>query len=552
MSTPRWTKVWEYGWQPPEPGLCGSGSIVLDQPKCVMPSVEGTTMIADSHGSRILECDWTGRISHQSRVSSCGRPYMRPMYFGQAQDRKVLVVDPHCRVVDLRSWPSCTGRCLLFDNETGRPWHAMQMENGQFLVCASAGIFECSFERAPRRLAGCDEIDNPRVAIRLPNGNTLVSDSGGHQVVELGPSGVVWRFGRKGIPGSNDGELCVPCGIQRLANGNTLIADSGNHRVVEVGACGRLEWVYGDGEAGHGPRRLWNPKWAQRLPTGMTLITNTENNCVIAVDPDGRMIGELGRPKAGRCLLDRPRSIVSGKSGQLLITDTRHSRVLEIDRQGTVIWSHGGRKQSSDVLHWPRYADYDGRLLCVADGLNNRIIWLSRDGVVVKSIMELGGYPLRDPHHVSISPFGLVLTDTGNNRVVRIAADGEVVWQCWSLSDPHAAVGTPDGGALIVDTGNSRLVRVDIGGSIMWDSTQASHHDILQLRKPRMLQVLPDGSYLVVDTGNDRILLLDEEYTVIGEITADFTGLRFAYLTSEQTLLVADTGSNRVLELQYR
>ncbi|MBN8248163.1 MAG: hypothetical protein J0L84_12055 [Verrucomicrobia bacterium] len=67
----------------------------------------------------------------------------------------------------------------------------------------------------------------PFTAIRLDNGNTLVSLTHGNQVAEFDPRGaLVWRV-------SNDdvgGRFQDPCGSQRLANGNTVV---GSHAAIK-------------------------------------------------------------------------------------------------------------------------------------------------------------------------------------------------------------------------------------------------------------------------------------------------------------------------------
>ena len=64
----------------------------------------------------------------------------------------------------------------------------------------------------------------PFSASRLANGNTLIAQSGGGQVVEVDRSGkVVW---------TKNG-LSTPYDAQRLENGNTLIATSQGYREVD-------------------------------------------------------------------------------------------------------------------------------------------------------------------------------------------------------------------------------------------------------------------------------------------------------------------------------
>lgn len=83
----------------------------------------------------------------------------------------------------------------------------------------------------------------PFTAIRLENGNTLVSLTHGNQVVEFGRNGsVAWRVTNREV----SGHLKDPCGVQRLANGNTVI---GSHAatqgvsIIEVTPDLRIVWT---------------------------------------------------------------------------------------------------------------------------------------------------------------------------------------------------------------------------------------------------------------------------------------------------------------------
>lgn len=86
----------------------------------------------------------------------------------------------------------------------------------------------------------------PFTAIRLENGNALVSLTHGNKVVEFEKSGkVVWQVSNADFP--TDKPFADPCGVQRLPNGNTVIASygtSGPIKVFEVTPEKKLVWKY--------------------------------------------------------------------------------------------------------------------------------------------------------------------------------------------------------------------------------------------------------------------------------------------------------------------
>ena len=114
----------------------------------------------------------------------------------------------------------------------------------------------------------CPELDlnYPNDANYLENGNLLITNRDDHWVFEVDtslcngtPDGeIVWSFGVKGVPRtvSNNGDLLhlnSPHNADRLPNGNTVIADSGpmfsSSRVIEVdpdypGEPNKIVWNY--------------------------------------------------------------------------------------------------------------------------------------------------------------------------------------------------------------------------------------------------------------------------------------------------------------------
>lgn len=85
----------------------------------------------------------------------------------------------------------------------------------------------------------------PFTAIRLENGNTLVSLTHGNRVVELDAQGkIVWIVGNSDFDGD---PLADPCGVQRLPNGNTVIASYGakdGFKLLEIDREKKMVWSY--------------------------------------------------------------------------------------------------------------------------------------------------------------------------------------------------------------------------------------------------------------------------------------------------------------------
>lgn len=83
----------------------------------------------------------------------------------------------------------------------------------------------------------------PFTAIRLDNGNTLVSLTHGNKVAEFNSQGeIVWKVTNEHV----NGLFKDPCGSQRLANGNTVVgshAATSGISMVEVTPDHRIVWT---------------------------------------------------------------------------------------------------------------------------------------------------------------------------------------------------------------------------------------------------------------------------------------------------------------------
>lgn len=111
-------------------------------------------------------------------------------------------------------------------------------------------------------------LTGPHNGSRLANGNTLICNSSGtpNRVVEVTPGdSVVWQYAT-GLSWSR----CA----QRLPNGNTLITDSQHNRVIEIDEAGTIVWTLSSG--------LSMPYQATRLENGNTIVSTGAR--VIEVD----------------------------------------------------------------------------------------------------------------------------------------------------------------------------------------------------------------------------------------------------------------------------
>lgn len=132
---------------------------------------------------------------------------------------------------------------------------ARKLPNGNYLVphllafavkeYTPSGKVVNVFKTDSQELGSRDSVNWPFTAIRLSNGNTLVSLTHGNKVVEFNQrSEVVWKVSNLDV---KERPFQDPCGIQRLPNGNTVIASYGAKQGVklfEITPNKELVWSY--------------------------------------------------------------------------------------------------------------------------------------------------------------------------------------------------------------------------------------------------------------------------------------------------------------------
>jgi outer membrane protein assembly factor BamB len=147
------------------------------------------------------------------------------------------------------------------DNAHMQTRMARKLGNGNYLVphllafavkeYAPDGTIVSTIRTDLPELGGREARVWPFTAIRLADGNTLVTLTNGNRVVEFDAAGkVVWKLTNEDV----GGRFADPCGAQRLANGNTVICSYGQKdpakpKLLEVTRSGEVVWEYFHPEA---------------------------------------------------------------------------------------------------------------------------------------------------------------------------------------------------------------------------------------------------------------------------------------------------------------
>lgn len=191
----------------------------------------------------------------------------------------------------------------------------------------------------------------------LANGNLLLH-TGPATVAEMTPAKeVVWQYTASPQPASG-GKVEIHA-FQRLPDGLTMVAESGNRRIVEVDQAGKIVKevpLVVDKPHPHRDTRL-----ARKLANGNYLVCHEGDGVVREYDGSGKVVWSYTLDLAGR-----PRSPGHGpeghgtevfsslrlKNGNTLIGCGNGNRVIEVKPSGEIVWSIEQNELPGITLAW--------------------------------------------------------------------------------------------------------------------------------------------------------------------------------------------------------
>lgn len=227
----------------------------------------------------------------------------------------------------------------------------------------------------------------------LPNGNILVSTAPDN-VVEISPDKqVVWKHQAKPKPGYT-GRVEIH-GFQRLPNGNTLVSETGNLRLVEVDKNDQI--VKEVPLTVEHPNSHRDTRLVRKLDTGNYLVCHEGDGTVREYDPQGKVVWSYvvdlnGRPRSDGHGPEGHGVEVFGAirlpNGNTMIAGGNNNRVLEVNRDGKIVWSIDQKELPGITLAWVTTLQYlpNGHLIfgnTHAGPENPQLIEVTRDKKVV-------------------------------------------------------------------------------------------------------------------------------------------------------------------------
>jgi hypothetical protein len=224
----------------------------------------------------------------------------------------------------------------------------------------------------------------------LPNGNILFHN--GPTVKEVTPGKeIVWQYTSKAKEGYT-GKFSVHA-FERLPNGLTMIAESGNQRLIEVDKDGKI--VHEIPLTVDKPSAGSDTRMVRSVPGGGYLVAHEADGKVREYDRNGKVVWEYaldmnGLP-ASPGLTGHGVNVFGVKrmpNGNTLIAGGNNNRVFEVDKAGKIVWSVESKDLPGIKLAWVTSLDVlpNGDLIfgnSHAGPDNPQLIEVTRDKKVV-------------------------------------------------------------------------------------------------------------------------------------------------------------------------
>jgi outer membrane protein assembly factor BamB len=336
------------------------------------------------------------------------------------------------------------------------------------------------------------------------SGSPGATASTGATPSSAGPSGVAASGSTSPSPAASSGGSIFPGGL--------LIADRGNGRILAVSDTGTILWRFPSSPESLPKGQQFSADDAFIDPDGKTIMANDEFHDVIdRIDiATGRIVwqyGTYGRPGAGPGQLHTPDDAYPLANGDVVVADIFNCRILEIAPSKAIVrqWGKTGDcHHKAGVTFAQPNGDTplpDGGLL-VTEILGSRVVRLAADGSVIFDIKVPVAYPsdaqLDENGDVVVADFST------KGQVVAVDPTGKLVWRYAPTSGPdaldHPSLATPLPGGLVSinDDFRHRMVVIDPrAGSIVWQygHTDAQSKADGYLNTPDGHEPLPPGVF---------------------------------------------------------
>jgi len=211
----------------------------------------GNLLFNTGHGVKEVTKDKRVVFSYESgsEIYACQRLPDGNTFVGECNTGRLLELSPDGKIVkEIRLLPEgADGKHLYIRN-------ARKLTNGHYLVAHYSEELVKEYDSEGLLVRQIPAPGGTHSAIRLPNGNTLISCGDFNKdpkVIEVDPEGkIVWQVLKNELPGIT---LKFMAGLQRLPNGNTVMTNWLGHNefgnaphIIEVTQDKKVVWTFSD------------------------------------------------------------------------------------------------------------------------------------------------------------------------------------------------------------------------------------------------------------------------------------------------------------------
>jgi DNA-binding beta-propeller fold protein YncE len=174
----------------------------------------------------------------------------------------------------------------------------------------------------------------PQGVAFAPDGTLVVTDSGNGRIqrfsIDAGGDGTF--VAAYGTPGSAEGKLNLPAGIDVAADGTIWVADTRNDRIQSYNPA-TTTWTVHTNATGLSSFRL--PWGVTVAPDGAIWVADSGRNRIVKMLPDGTGLFEATGPDMGATDLNSPSAIAFGLDGTVYVSDIWNNRIIHLDPDPT-------------------------------------------------------------------------------------------------------------------------------------------------------------------------------------------------------------------------